>query len=485
MPIWYGRPEFVRVQEASMGSPDLFSIGSLKVELGTNVKNYKGVSAGTAYFARGGDDSLSAKTTYGITHDGRWWIDPSLISGGEGSDEYSVTSANGGSYQFAIIADNGGNNGNNDLIYYTGYLNGMHNGLDLEITTIERQHALLRRGTDTTILIIDGLNNRGSIERLVYSDPENDFQATTVDISHERLLSLGSAIPDYSWERILNEGIFYPPVIGIENNADSVRQEIEKFRSLGEEELTIQEMPRNKITTRSWSAVVRDNSLHSKRKRWTERHVDELGYASYVNYELIQAAQVSKENFDFGPTGARLSGPNGPKNTIRGLAGWDYLKGSNGSDLIHGGNGRDIIWGSEGSDELHGDFGWNTFGDERDGSKDLIAIKSDQHLYNWWYGKAGNSPNGEKADFIEGLDSTDEIKIIGVYTSDITFKEDTVHRGIRGIGIYAKGTLEAVYTTHNLSIDQLRQMTTGDASADAMNNKVWSYWSSNESPALL
>ena len=43
-------------------------------------------------------------------------------------------------------------------------------------------------------------------------------------------------------------------------------------------------------------------------------------------------------------------------------------------------------------------------------AKDLIAIKSDQHLSNFWYGKAGNSPNGEKADFIEGLDATDESK---------------------------------------------------------------------------
>ena len=53
------------------------------------------------------------------------------------------------------------------------------------------------------------------------------------------------------------------------------------------------------------------------------------------------------------------------------------------------------------------------------------------------YGKAGNSPNGEKADFIEGLDALDEIKIIGVMTSDLTYAS-TTHRGITGVGIYAK-----------------------------------------------
>ena len=79
-------------------------------------------------------------------------------------------------------------------------------------------------------------------------------------------------------------------------------------------------------------------------------------------------------------------------NTLRGLAGWDILESGGGADLIHGGNGRDIIDGGAGSDEMHGDFGWNTFKDQQDDSKDLIAIKSDQHLSNWWYGKAGKQP---------------------------------------------------------------------------------------------
>ena len=171
-------------------------------------------------------------------------------------------------------------------------------------------------------------------------------------------------------------------------------------------------------------------------------------------------------------------------NTLRGLAGWDILESGGGADLIHGGNGRDIIDGGAGSDELHGDFGWNTFKDQQDGSKDLIAIKSDQHLSNWWYGKAGNSPNGEKADFIEGLDATDQIKIIGVFTPDISVVDNVTARGVTGIGIYAKGTLEAVYTGGNLSTIQIQNMTTGDGSTTAMNNQMWSYWGDNAVPPL-
>ena len=203
-----------------------------------------------------------------------------------------------------------------------------------------------------------------------------------------------------------------------------------------------------------------------------------------TNNEVLQAAQVDKGEYDYGFVGSIVTGTSGD-DIIRGLAGFDQLFGKSGDDLIHGGNGRDIIDGGTGSDELHGDFGWNTYKDQQDGSKDLIAIKSDQYLSNFWYGKAGNSSNGEKADFIEGLDVIDEIKIIGVSTSDISVAENVSARGVTGIGIYATGTLEAIYTGDNLSANQIQNMISGDASVSAMNNQVWSYWGDNSIPELL
>ena len=170
--------------------------------------------------------------------------------------------------------------------------------------------------------------------------------------------------------------------------------------------------------------------------------------------------------------------------TLRGLAGWDILDAKGGNDLVHGGNGRDIIMGGSGEDELHGDFGWNTYTDQRDGFDDLIAIKSDQFLNNWWYGTDGNSPNGEKADIIEGLDASDEIKILGVSTDRLSFADASAH-GVQGIGIFADGILEAVYTGGDLSSDQLASMTTGDASEVVMNNQLWSYNHGNQVPALI
>ena len=97
---------------------------------------------------------------------------------------------------------------------------------------------------------------------------------------------------------------------------------------------------------------------------------------------------------------------------------------------------------------------------------------------NSWDGKAGNSPNGEKADFLEGLDRDDQIKIIGVSTKDLDFKEGVTARGVSGIGIYAGGSLEAVYTGGNLNIGEITQMTSGET------NVQWSYWGNSAAPPL-
>ena len=188
--------------------------------------------------------------------------------------------------------------------------------------------------------------------------------------------------------------------------------------------------------------------------------------------EKLEAKQIDYAAGEV--AGSVVSGGKG-NDDIKGFAGWDNLEGGDGNDLLHGGNGRDIISGGAGRDELHGDFGWNTYKSEKDGVSDLIAIKSDQFLVNWLYGKAGNSPNGEKADIIEGLDSIDKIKIIGIDTKELTFVANITAKGVTGIGIYGKGILEALYTGGDLSINQITQMTSGDASAAAMSNSVNSY----------
>jgi hypothetical protein len=67
----------------------------------------------------------------------------------------------------------------------------------------------------------------------------------------------------------------------------------------------------------------------------------------------------------------------------------------------------------------------------------------------------------------------------------LTYEEGVNHKNVNGVGIYAKGVLEALYTGGDLSASQISSMTTGDASPQAMANQVWSYWSDNTVPGLL
>ena len=152
-------------------------------------------------------------------------------------------------------------------------------------------------------------------------------------------------------------------------------------------------------------------------------------------------------------------------NKLVGVQGADILSGNDGDDELRAGNGRDVINGGDGSDELYGGFGLNTFEDSDDGEIDQLFFKSDQHAYNWLYDKSGNNPNGQKADKIMELDEFDEIYVQGVETDKLGF-QDVVHRShlgetLEGIGIYASGTLEAVYVGDDLSISQLESMTQG------------------------
>jgi Ca2+-binding RTX toxin-like protein len=209
-----------------------------------------------------------------------------------------------------------------------------------------------------------------------------------------------------------------------------------------------------------------------KASSWTQTIALNLVAKASDNGETLDAKQIDFNSSD--TFGSVIQGGKG-NDKLYGKAGWDILDGDAGNDLIHAGNGRDIITGGTGADELWGDFGWNTYKSEKDDSSDLIAIKSDQFLVNWMYVQAGNNPNSEKEDIIEGLDSNDQIRIVGAATADLTFAAGANAHGVSGIGIYAKGALEAVYTGGDLSVAQIQGMTTGDASAAAMSNSIDNY----------
>ena len=174
------------------------------------------------------------------------------------------------------------------------------------------------------------------------------------------------------------------------------------------------------VATRTWSKKVKVNKV----------------VQASNNGDTIRAEAPEK----FVPAiGSVLNGGQS-RDIVEGMIGWDVIDGGAGSDFIHGGNGRDVITGGSGGDELWGDFGLNTFKSEKDGQKDLVVIKSDHYVYNWLNDSYTNNPNGERTDFIEGLDSWDRIRVTGGCCK-IRLVENISHMGQTGIAIYLKDSL--------------------------------------------
>jgi Ca2+-binding RTX toxin-like protein len=158
---------------------------------------------------------------------------------------------------------------------------------------------------------------------------------------------------------------------------------------------------------------------------------------------------------------------------IHGGSGTDLIDGGAGNDIIKAGDGNDIITGGRGADQIWGGFGKNIFLNEKDGYVDRLFITSDQYVANPnLSNKAGHNTDGQNVDTIKSLDSFDKICILGVGTQDLSFFQTIAPSGSQGIGIYAKGTLEAIYIGGDLSTLQIRSMTTGLASgySDVINS---------------
>ena len=460
------------------------AIGSFSLTSGTAGSDSLSAYGPEASFGGDGDDYLH----YGPTRYSYGYWDVPILVGGPGDDEYIVEDGDIGA-----IADLGG--GYDTITLET-------NIDDVIFAWVNNNHIL---GYDiyfgTTIIFIDPFgreSNDNKIEKWTF------FSTTYSGDEIEQLANSGSGLLGYtSWQHLNDSGLlnfsryemrpsemdqyldnasYNSSIVGEEITEDPSKSYNFSLSSKASD--IVGNWFSTSIPSASESKDISDGSkLDITATTWSDEiTINHVANASNDGGLLRakQSAAAADRTID-GRIGSILDGAGG-KDILHGLGGWDIIDGGGNDDLIHGGNGRDIIDGGVGADELHGDFGWNTFKSQEDGYNDLLAIKSDQHLSNWWYGKSGNSPNGEKADFIEGLDDIDEIKIIGAATSDLTFAENVSHRGATGIGIYAKGTLEAVFTGNNLSVSQIQSMTTGDASELAMANGMWSYRSENVVP---
>ena len=136
------------------------------------VKNYTDSSdsiwsakPGEVYVTGKGDDMLWTGTTSYLPYEGKWWSIPSILIGGDGSDDYRI-----GYGDFAIVSDSSlwdsSNQANNDRLRIYDYARDIN-----LLFTIDNRH-VLAEGSGTTVLIVDGLDTtkRGTIESIGFSD---------------------------------------------------------------------------------------------------------------------------------------------------------------------------------------------------------------------------------------------------------------------------------------------------------------------------
>ena len=207
-----------------------------------------------------------------------------------------------------------------------------------------------------------------------------------------------------------------------------------------------------------WPDFFTDNDLNALVKVWGAETL-RLGDSGQVfagdNYSEVVEGGRGDDHFEGG----------GGDDTLIGFRGFDVLEGGDGDDVLRAGNGRDSLAGGFGSDVIYGGFGRNTYVGMQDGYTDHIFFKSDQWAENWLYGSAGNNQEGEKADVLQDLDACDRIFLQGVGDEMIAVDSVTHVFGdgqvVDGLGIYADGFLEAIYTGDDLSGFEVLSLTSG------------------------
>ena len=133
------------------------------------------------------------------------------------------------------------------------------------------------------------------------------------------------------------------------------------------------------------------------------------------------------------------------------------LVGTAGGDRLTGGPEDDQLQGLGGADQLRGGGGSNWFASPADAALDWIVISRD--------GSRRLSQAARTVDVITEIGDEDRIAILGARSRQLAFGnvslESPSYGWLEGIGIYAKGRLEALYTGGDLSRFQLSQLTIG------------------------
>jgi len=175
-------------------------IGTFFVENGTNSSDYKtNIKSGEVYFGKNGNDQMWSNATGTLYYQDSYWYIPAILSGGQGGDTYNI-----GTNDYAIIVD--GDNGTSDVLNISSNVSRAD-----RFFTIDNRHLFLGFSyNNTSVLVADGMNNKGAIEKISFNDMT--FNGSPGSIS---TLVDNYSQGNISFEYAISSGVFNTEVVGV------------------------------------------------------------------------------------------------------------------------------------------------------------------------------------------------------------------------------------------------------------------------------
>ena len=150
---------------------------------------------------------------------GAYWSVPGIAVGGNGNDRYYI-----GSQEAAIIGDASSSGSNADELRIYDYAQNV-----LNFFSIEGRHVFIQTYWGVSALIVDGLNSRGSIETIRFSDLTLNGSPSSM----QSLVETHKTMNDQTFDNLIANGMFNPNIMGI-NSAEELRSIIDGVNEISE-----------------------------------------------------------------------------------------------------------------------------------------------------------------------------------------------------------------------------------------------------------
>ena len=193
-------------------------IGNFSVQY-SNYSDYD-INSGEAVISTGSTSAAYFFDSDAILYsNGTYWSVPGIAVGGNGNDRYYI-----GSQEAAIIGDASSSGSNADELRIYDYAQNV-----LNFFSIEGRHVFIQTYWGVSALIVDGLNSRGSIETIRFSDLTLNGSPSSM----QSLVETHKTMNDQTFDNLIANGMFNTNLMGI-NSAEEFRSIIDGINEISE-----------------------------------------------------------------------------------------------------------------------------------------------------------------------------------------------------------------------------------------------------------